>query len=511
GGAVPSGTAPGALVPGGGTAGVGGPVGSGLSSGVPYINYEASVLTKLLSDALGGNALCLLAGTLRQADGGGGLQAINTLQYLTIARAARNFPIINHGRARGLMQKLRHRLMAVVEDRQALRELLDSTPAEGDPNSMALNIAKLRDMEARLMAVRAENAELVEEKQALQARMQKLYQSEEGDLEDKKELQEALIQSEEQRLQLSRALIDFQMEFNEAKQEWETAKHDLEVQLIEADARRMESDLTCEEVAVLQQQREELAGKVEELEQQLQKATEEAEQLRSEVARLGSEVEALTGGASVQEVLDRRRKDAEELKDKDRRLAELQGELAGVRREADAARSGALLNQTAVDEVREAYRRRLAVLSRDVADMGRAVAILEADPQSELRVGPEELYGSLQQLAEENVKVSEAREADVRADADDLAARHLELKRKFKALYGAYRSLRYMLEDRWPAPEEPPKVPTEDQVVGAALEGIIRSDEEADHRTINKLRDKIAQLEAQQETLRVARAAGEAG
>ena len=111
-------------------------------------------------------------------------------------RSGRNFPIINHGRARGLIQKLRQRLMAVVDDRQvrgaraaggahtslwlwggvkcvcvrecvtrddagllrlmsmcagthacarqALRELMEGTPAEGDPNAMAINIAKVR-------------------------------------------------------------------------------------------------------------------------------------------------------------------------------------------------------------------------------------------------------------------------------------------------------------------------------------------------------------------------------
>ncbi len=50
------------------------------------------------ADPLGGNSLCLLVGCLRQGDGSSGLHALTTLQHLAIAHAARNFPVINHGR-----------------------------------------------------------------------------------------------------------------------------------------------------------------------------------------------------------------------------------------------------------------------------------------------------------------------------------------------------------------------------------------------------------------------------
>lgn len=67
----------------------------------------------LAADALGGNALTLLMGCIKQSDGTNGLQPINTMQYLQLARGSRNNPIINHGRARGLLQKLRHRMLAI--------------------------------------------------------------------------------------------------------------------------------------------------------------------------------------------------------------------------------------------------------------------------------------------------------------------------------------------------------------------------------------------------------------
>ncbi|WIA40562.1 hypothetical protein OEZ86_013904 [Tetradesmus obliquus] len=76
-----------------------------------FVGYGDAVLTQLLADALGGNCLTLMVGTVRQGD----YEASSTtLKQLTTARGARNFPIINHSRARGLMHKLRFRMMAIV-------------------------------------------------------------------------------------------------------------------------------------------------------------------------------------------------------------------------------------------------------------------------------------------------------------------------------------------------------------------------------------------------------------
>lgn len=71
--------------------------------------------------------------------------------------------------------------------------------------------------------------------------------------------------------------------------------------------------------------------------------------------------------------------------------------------------------------------------------------------------------------------MSEARINEVRTDADDLANRHTELKRRFRLLYNGYRALRYKLEDEWPpAAGAPPRVPHENVVISGTLEEIIR-------------------------------------
>jgi len=70
------------------------------------------------ADALGGNSLTLFIGTLRQGEWEA---SATTLRQLATARSARNFPIINHSRARGLLHKLRFRLLNVMVRRSGGR------------------------------------------------------------------------------------------------------------------------------------------------------------------------------------------------------------------------------------------------------------------------------------------------------------------------------------------------------------------------------------------------------
>jgi hypothetical protein len=63
------------------------------------------------ADALGGNSLALVVGTLRQGEWEA---SSTTLRHLAAARGVRNFPIVNHGRARGLLHKIRFKLLGVI-------------------------------------------------------------------------------------------------------------------------------------------------------------------------------------------------------------------------------------------------------------------------------------------------------------------------------------------------------------------------------------------------------------
>ncbi len=54
---------------------------------------------------------------------------------------------------------------------------------------------------------------------------------------------------------------------------------------------------------------------------------------------------------------------------------------------------------------RSDYTSKLAALKREVAEMGRAVALTASDPQTDLRVTPHELFDMFGQLAQQDAKV----------------------------------------------------------------------------------------------------------
>ena len=41
-------------------------------------------------------------------------------------------------------QMIRRRMLAILDDRETLREQLNEVPADGDPNAMAISIARVR-------------------------------------------------------------------------------------------------------------------------------------------------------------------------------------------------------------------------------------------------------------------------------------------------------------------------------------------------------------------------------
>jgi len=497
-----------------------------------FVNYDECVLTRLLADALGGNSLALVMGCLRQGDWEG---SVTTLQHLQLVRKVRNFPIINHGRARGLLQSIRRRLLSLVDDRNTLREQLDEVPADGDPNAVAVSIARLRDIEAQLIAERNEKAAMGEEKNALAARLRRLQDAESGDLQERAELHEALIKSEEMRLELAKNLIAAQVDMNEKEREYADEKLDLEKKIVELEAIKVSDYVKSDDAAALEQQRDQLntelldtqdelvrrEKEVEELKRTIGEQQEELRKLHNDLNLIGGEgdakdldfADAEAEGADGDSVEARRRKLFMQLKLKTRQIEELRSAMKDLQKEMDKLRNKRNLTQAGVDEMREAYRRKLEGHMRDIGDMSRAVAIMQDDPKTGLRVSPEDLFKAFQKLTDENVEVTAQRESDLREDLDDLHGRHVELKRKFRTLYLAYRDLRYLVEDKWPNPGVPPRpdVPHEDSVLEAAFDDLTRSEEEADRRLVARLRERASHLDAQLAAIKLSQAAGEKG
>lgn len=83
----------------------------------------------------------------------------------------------------------------------------------------------------------------------------------------------------------------------------------------------------------------------------------------------------------------------------ERRIGELETQLAESQQQLEATRSLRAVSQEALDQTRGIYKRRMEATAREVADLAKQVAF--ADPSSPLRVAPEELLVRLQKYIDE--------------------------------------------------------------------------------------------------------------
>ncbi|WIA20274.1 hypothetical protein OEZ85_006107 [Tetradesmus obliquus] len=334
------------------------------------------------------------------------------------------------------------------EDRETLRDQLRAAPAEGDPNDMAINIAKLRDLEARLLEEREEKAALAGEKAALAARLARLKESGADELREKAELQEALVRAEEQRLEVSRALIDFQMEANEDKQAWANTKFQLEQRILELESGRLEHHVRAEDHAALKDERDRLAGQLRmaadseaRLQRQLEAEKEQSSAQQAEVRRLNQLLAALeaaaagdasallvdtdtddfqdsssangasaaaaygnssgarsasavaaairsrqaaaaassaAGGSSSSSkvsLTEVRLQLQRQLKQQERRSAELESQLGELQQQLEAAQAARAASQEAADTARRLLKRKMEAAAREVAELAQRVAL----------------------------------------------------------------------------------------------------------------------------------------
>ncbi|GBF93794.1 hypothetical protein Rsub_06126 [Raphidocelis subcapitata] len=561
--------------------------------GADFANYEEGTLTRLLADALGGNCITLMVATLRQGEWEA---SATTLRHAAAARRVANYPIINHSRARGLLRKMRARLLAVAEDREALRDQLAAAPAGGDAEDCALGAARARDLEARLLEGRAEAAALAAERDALQARararglaaslsarLAKLKDAGADELQEKADLQEALIRSEEQRLAVSRALIDFQMEAVEAARDHEAARFALEQRVLELEGGRLEHFVRAEDHAALADARDELNARLRACQEDLERSQRTTAALEEQLAEAQSEVRRLTrlianleaasaGDASAlvhaddeeeppapsaasaaapvgraaaaprsaqQQATGRagggvrpgggappgsppppppdggkvdlrrvRLQMQRQIKIQERRIQELEGQLADTAQQLEATRTLRAVSQDALDQARSIFRCRMEGAAREVSDLARRAALAAGrgggGGAAALALAPEELLARVTSYLDEALAASEERSAEVRRDADELASRHTDLRRRLRLLYAGYRSLRYRLEDEWPAGAGPPPlVPHEDAVLAGGLEEILKQDEAPERAALARARDRVTKLEASVEAVRV--------
>ena len=108
-------------------------------------------------------------------------------------------------------------------------------------------LKQLAEVQARIQQLypkeKERSADLLEETHAMQHRLNDSAKSDQELVEEKVQLQESLIKSEEERLEIAKALIDFQVEHNQGISEAEKLKFDLEKRVLELETQSVEREV----------------------------------------------------------------------------------------------------------------------------------------------------------------------------------------------------------------------------------------------------------------------------
>ncbi|XP_029433145.1 coiled-coil domain-containing protein 78 [Rhinatrema bivittatum] len=185
-------------------------------AGSPYadrvINYGDSKLTQLLEEALGGNCKTRVICCLTPAPESRRLAVL--LKTCAALSQVKNFPVLNDYYVESLVTQYRARILALQH------RPYDHMNAHGDSENIG--------------ALKEENQRLINENVQLQDRNERLY-TKLGEMQDKMgklagsktDISSKLVFSEEEKLKISKDLIDLQIETNKLREQYEAETFEL--------------------------------------------------------------------------------------------------------------------------------------------------------------------------------------------------------------------------------------------------------------------------------------------
>lgn len=230
-----------------------------------FAYYEASQLTQLLVDALGGNSVTVALFTLANGDPTGSLITLRALQR---AQKVRNYPLVNDSRVLGLLRKYRMILMTA----QA-RGGAGGGALTGDASELQQQVAEL---ERKLIQYDMDKIRVQEEKRGLVARLTDMRDKFNAMVEEKAGMQGALIDSEEEKLKISKAIIELQIEYSRLEEQLQQSR-------FEADSKVLHAESSLVERGVKEEKAAQAIG---DLQEKVQKLLEEKKEMEVEYVAL---------------------------------------------------------------------------------------------------------------------------------------------------------------------------------------------------------------------------------
>ncbi|KAF4315967.1 hypothetical protein BBO99_00004442 [Phytophthora kernoviae] len=193
------------------------------------IPYQASQLTTLLQDALGGNCLTFVLMCLSPGDLAG-LSA--TLQLGRLLPLVQTFPVVNNDMLRGLRRRQHMASKQIATgsgDPQANQSLREGKQRLADYER------NLHDLEGKLARSGLECRVLREDKDILTAQLNELRCKYRELFDNELSLRTELLSCEQEKLALSKAFVAFQLERDTEVQQLDSDKFEAETRLLKAE------------------------------------------------------------------------------------------------------------------------------------------------------------------------------------------------------------------------------------------------------------------------------------
>ena len=198
--------------------------------------YEKSLLTSLLKDALGGNSHTLSFFSLSQGDS---LGSISSLRVMTMMKRIKNFPVLNEGNLLGLLR--RYRIDIIKSRNFSGKEFAEKN------DELAL---QFMDLEKKVVEDNLMKIKKIDNDGRLAERLGELKEKYNRMIRLKRELHGELIKSEEEKLQISKALVESQLEKTKLMEELENRNFNSKNKLVGQEAEII--NLRCKQEKALE-------------------------------------------------------------------------------------------------------------------------------------------------------------------------------------------------------------------------------------------------------------------
>ena len=202
-----------------------------------FANYDTSKLMQLLHDGIGGNAhtvavACVVKGNTQES--------LATLHLTKMMQRVECFPVQQVEKVQGLLRRLR--VQARTKD-ERIRDLVEGGgQSKQDEDKIAVLEQNMESKQEQAVRDKMAILKLREDNRAVFNKLQEFRKKYQDIVGSKAKLQETLIVAEQEKLKISKALIDLQIENNELVERSENDKYELVTKLLNAENEIMESE-----------------------------------------------------------------------------------------------------------------------------------------------------------------------------------------------------------------------------------------------------------------------------